>query len=524
MARAEGDDASARPLLTESLTIFRRFGNKEGVSANLNSLGAVAYGEGDFAAARSHFAEALATSQELQEKTIISFALEGFAALAAESGDAKRAVRLAGAADELREQVGFEIEPYERRFRECYLSQLKAKMDEDTFAKLYEQGRKLKLEEAVALCLQENNSEERYEPAKDLRIDLKDIRQELEFQNKFERTVAPSREEAKTKILEAPTTANVTTSESGNMHTASSAEYVVGEIKNHKFGFAVGSVALLAILGFGYWFLFKPTDKSNAPLNVPLAVDAPKPVSKLYWQMTEAGQLDFIRERARHIQTLIGDEPTEFNEEELRAIKIEIDDYVEEKDSLSQKPFEEGLRVIYGRASQYAPLVIRAYEARRVPPALGLYQAMVESEYHDCLISETGNAGLFQFAPKTAAKYGLTPKDSCNVEKQSDAAARYMSDLTSDFSDGKSSATLVLFSYVVGESGTRDYLRQLHGRGIKERSFWAIFRYQQNLQPPLSSDGKQYVPRFFAVAVIGETPEVFDLSTLPLSTLREKGK
>ena len=161
LARAEGDDASARPLLTESLTIFRRFGNKEGVSANLNSLGAVAYGEGDFAAARSHFAEALATSQELQEKTIISFALEGFAALAAESGDAKRAVRLAGAADELREQVGFEIEPFERRFRECYLSQLKAKMDEDTFAKLYEQGRKLKLEEAVALCLKENNSEDK---------------------------------------------------------------------------------------------------------------------------------------------------------------------------------------------------------------------------------------------------------------------------------------------------------------------------------------------------------------------------
>ena len=106
-------------------------------------------------------------------------------------------------------------------------------------------------------------------------------------------------------------------------------EYVVGEIKNHKLGFAVGFVALLAILGFGYWFLSVPLDKSNATLNVPLAAPAPKPVSKLYWQMTEAEQLDFIRERARHIQTLIGDEPTEFNEEELRAIKVEIDDYAE---------------------------------------------------------------------------------------------------------------------------------------------------------------------------------------------------
>ena len=524
LALSEGDSATARTLSEESLTNFRLVGNESGICYCLINLGEIAYINGDYEEAQERFAETLTIAQNLGYKDRVSFCLDGFAALGGKRGEWELAARLTGAAEHLREQIGYESKVTDRQRRNAYLAELKTKVDEDAFAKLYEQGRKLKLEEAVALCLQENNSEERYEPAKDLRIDLKDIRQELEFQNKFERTVAPSREEAKTKILEAPTTANVTISESGNMHTASSAEYVVGEIKNHKFGFAVGSVALLAILGFGYWFLFKPNDKSNISSDVPLAVDAPKSAPKLYWQMTEAGQLDFIRERARHIQTLIGDEPTEFNEEELRAIKVEIDDYVEEKDSLSQKPFEEGLRVIYGRASQYAPLVIRAYEARRVPPALGIYQAMIESEYHDCLISETGPVGLFQFSRKTAAKYGLTPKDFCNVEKQSDAAARYMSDLTSDFSDGKSSATLVLFSYVVGENGTRDYLRQLHGRGIKERSFWAIFRYQQNLQPPLSSDGKQYVPRFFAVAVIGETPEVFDLSTLPLSTLREKGK
>lgn len=366
--------------------------------------------------------------------------------------------------------------------------------------------------------------EERYQTAKDLRIDLKDVRQELEFQNKPERAAAPNREEVKAQILEAPTTANVTASASEKMHTTSSAEYVVGEIKNHKLGFAVSFIVLLAMLGFGYWFLTKSRDNSLAALNVPPAIDAPKPTSKLYWQMTEAEQLAFIRERARHIQTLIGDEPTEFNEEELRAIKVEIDDYVEEKDSLSQKPFEEGLRVIYGRASQYAPLVIRAYEARQVPAVLGLYQAMIESEYHDCLVSPTGPVGLFQFNRKTAAIYGLTPKDYCNVEKQSDAAARLMSDLTSDFGDGKSSATLGLLGFVIGENGTRDYLRQLRGRGVTERSFWAIFRYGQNLQPPLSEDGKQYVPRFFAAAIIGETPEVFELSTIPLSTLREKGK
>jgi len=180
--------------------------------------------------------------------------------------------------------------------------------------------------------------------------------------------------------------------------------------------------------------------------------------------------------------------------------------------------------VIYGRGSQLAPLIIKAYEARRVPPALGIYQAMVESEYHDCLVSSIGSVGLFQFQPSTARKYGLSPKDYCNVEKQSDAAARYMADLSSDFVDGRSSATLGLFAFVIGEGALREYLRQMRQQNISERTFWSVFRNQKVLDLPLHEDGKRYVPRFFAVAIIGETPDVFELSTPPLTTLGIKGK
>ena len=244
-----------------------------------------------------------------------------------------------------------------------------------------------------------------------------------------------------------------------------------------------------------------------------------KPEVKLYWQMTEDQQLAFILERAQHIQTLIGDEPTEFNGEALQAIKVEIDNYVEGKDSLLQKPFDEGLRLIYGRASQYAPLVIKSYEAHQIPPALGLYQAMIESEYHGCLENPIGPIGLFQFNRKTAAKYGLSPKDYCDVEKQSEAAAHYMSDAISDFDDNK---TLALLAFNVGHNGLREYLRQMRGRGVMEQSVWAIFRHQKHLHPPLTDKNKEYVPRFFAAAIIGETPEAFELSTPPLTTLRDK--
>jgi len=58
--------------------------------------------------------------------------------------------------------------------------------------------------------------EERYQTAKDLLIDLKDVRQNLEFQSKLERTAAPDREEAKTQVF------NTTTSDIDS-HQASSA-------------------------------------------------------------------------------------------------------------------------------------------------------------------------------------------------------------------------------------------------------------------------------------------------------------
>lgn len=252
-------------------------------------------------------------------------------------------------------------------------------------------------------------------------------------------------------------------------------------------------------------------------------VDVPKPT--LYWDMTEAEQMIFIRHRARHVQGLIGDEQRDLDPEAVTAIKKHIGYYVERKDSLSQKPFEEGLRVIYGRATQYAPIVIKAYEERKIPPALGLYQAMIESEYHDCpnvVDHPRSPIGLFQFSHKTGALYGLTPENHCDVQKQCDAAARHMSDLISDFGSEKASWTLALFSFNSGADLVRDFLRQLRARGITERSFWSVFRHKEELQTALTYGHSRYVPRFFAAAIIGETPDAFDLSTPPLTTLRVK--
>jgi len=100
--------------------------------------------------------------------------------------------------------------------------------------------------------------EERYQTAKDLLIDLKDVRQELEFQNKLERTAPPNREEAKTQAFS-------TTTKDAAPDTTSSAEYVVNEIRQHKSGFlAVLSILVLAAIGLGYWFYTNRSAQSDA--------------------------------------------------------------------------------------------------------------------------------------------------------------------------------------------------------------------------------------------------------------------
>ncbi|MBA4184055.1 MAG: protein kinase [Acidobacteria bacterium] len=159
LARTEGNNAAARPLLEEALALHKQNGNKEGICISLGNLGAVAYDENDLLTAHSHYTDALAAARELGNKIDISLSLDGFAALAAKHGDAERATRLAAVAEHLRELIGYEMETADLSFRDAYLAELRAVLDEADFSIAYEQGRNLKLEEAVALCLEETDGE-----------------------------------------------------------------------------------------------------------------------------------------------------------------------------------------------------------------------------------------------------------------------------------------------------------------------------------------------------------------------------
>ncbi len=60
------------------------------------------------------------------------------------------------------------------------------------------------IEKIIGKCLRKDRNE-RYQTIKDVLIDVRDVKQELEFQNKMERTVPPDKPDAKTQSLQATT-------------------------------------------------------------------------------------------------------------------------------------------------------------------------------------------------------------------------------------------------------------------------------------------------------------------------------
>jgi len=101
------------------------------------------------------------------------------------------------------------------------------------------------------------DAEDRYQTARDLLTDLKDVRRELDFQDKLERTVAPESLDAKTQPVSAASTSAPATS---------SAEFIARGIQTHKVTTALVSLLLLALLGSGFWFFYLRRSTSNGPI------------------------------------------------------------------------------------------------------------------------------------------------------------------------------------------------------------------------------------------------------------------
>lgn len=161
LARTEGRNADARPLFEEAVELFRELDKSPALADALNNLGAAVFGTGDPKTAKLHFSEALKIAEGLANRITISFSLDGFAAIAVENGDLERSPLLYGAAENLRDLIGYKIEPAERRFRDNYVARLRERISGEEFDAGCNLGRELTLDQAIAIAVDQSVSDER---------------------------------------------------------------------------------------------------------------------------------------------------------------------------------------------------------------------------------------------------------------------------------------------------------------------------------------------------------------------------
>jgi eukaryotic-like serine/threonine-protein kinase len=105
-----------------------------------------------------------------------------------------------------------------------------------------------RLEEIVEKALAKNK-DERYQTSKDLLIDLKRLKQSLEFKAGIERSTSPETLGAASDGQSSDANTLLTKGGTPNITPASNAEYVVSKIKSHKRGVALGLAVMLLTAG-----------------------------------------------------------------------------------------------------------------------------------------------------------------------------------------------------------------------------------------------------------------------------------
>jgi DNA-binding CsgD family transcriptional regulator len=149
----EGDYERGAALNEEAAGLCRERGYKSGLHFALDNLGWAALLRGDQERAKAAYEESLVVSKELGDKMVASESLEGLACIAVTRGEAEQAARLFGAAEALREAVGYQHSPEEDALREPYLAAASSQLDEATWEAALAEGRAMELEDAIQYAL-----------------------------------------------------------------------------------------------------------------------------------------------------------------------------------------------------------------------------------------------------------------------------------------------------------------------------------------------------------------------------------
>jgi non-specific serine/threonine protein kinase len=154
-AEVESDHEETRLRWKEALAIYREVGDLRNLARCLPSLGMITLSHHDVEEAAGYFEEGLAMQRDVRYRAVIFFHLMGLAAVATHRGQARRAARLYGATEKLRETSGFSLSALasSEYDYEGYVATVRASLDERAFEAAWNEGRSLSLEEAIEYAL-----------------------------------------------------------------------------------------------------------------------------------------------------------------------------------------------------------------------------------------------------------------------------------------------------------------------------------------------------------------------------------
>jgi len=140
-----------------------------------------------------------------------------------------------------------------------------------------------------------------------------------------------------------------------------------------------------------------------------------------------------------------------------------------------------------GLSRYYFPIFEEAFLRYEIPLELK-YLAVVESMLKPTATSRAGAKGLWQFMYRTGSNYGLRIDsyidERMDVEKSTDAAARYLRDLYRLLGDWP----LAVSAYNCGAGNVNKAIRRAGGK----RDFWSVYPY-------LPRETRGYMPAFVGV-------------------------
>jgi predicted ATPase/DNA-binding XRE family transcriptional regulator len=158
IAQLQGDLERAAALHEEALELRRSLGDPDSIAFSLGNLGQVAYAQGDYARAEALQAETLTLRRTLSNKVALARGYENFALIAAATRQPRRAVRLFGAAEALRTQLGVRVPPNDQDAYDCCIGELRAHLGPAAFASEWEAGLAMTVDEATAFALDRGRS------------------------------------------------------------------------------------------------------------------------------------------------------------------------------------------------------------------------------------------------------------------------------------------------------------------------------------------------------------------------------